>query len=106
MCKTLFISGGPSQHKVEEKYGKIKDKPKFKDYDEKEKYRKEAEIYFTTLGLGKITGLIVGLDKMSDGLLVITLQVKRIGQDTVRAFKRWKAYYDPHSRQGMFYYKE
>lgn len=106
MCRTLFISGGPSRHKIEEKYKKILNEPKLRNIDEKEKYLKDAEIYFMTLGLGKITGILAGLDYQSDGILVMTLRVNRIGQDTVRTLKRWKVYYDPHSRQGMFYYKE
>jgi len=107
MCKTLFISEGPSRFTIEEKFKKAKDEPKkFDNDDAREKYVKEEEIYFTTLGLGKITGTITALDYQSDGVLVVTLRVKRIDQDEVHTVKEWKAYYDPHTKKGMFYYKE
>ncbi len=106
MCKTLFISEGPSRHKIEEKYEKIKNQPKLRDAEDREKYLKEAEIYFTTIGLGKITGILAGLDYQSDGVLVMTLRIKKIDRDPVRVLKRWKVYYDPYSRRGMFYYKK
>jgi len=106
MCKTLFISDGPSQRKIEEKYEKEKNKGEFKTEDEREKYEKEEEIYFTTLGLGKITGIVTNLNYQGDGILVVTLKITKIGQDVVHSEKIWNTYYDPYTRTGMFYYKE
>lgn len=87
MCKSLFISEGPSKHKIEEKC------------------KKEEEIYFTTLGFGKITGVITEINDQH-AALIMTLLVKKIGQDPVRGEKKWETHYDPYTRTGMFFYRD
>jgi len=87
MCKSMFIQEGPSRQRI------------------LLKALKEEEVYFTTLGFGKVTGVITEIDDQH-AALIMTLAVRKIGQDVVRGEKKWETHYDPYTRTGMFFYKD